>query len=78
MTPLTEKEILFIESKIKKIDANIKLYNRIHFPMKKILRLDLILRYFMIKYRTKKIIKERNELVEILEVMKEVNNANKL
>lgn len=78
MKTLTEKEILFIENKIKKIDANIKFYNKIVFPMKKILRLDLILKYFIFKYRTRKIIKERNELIEMLEVIKEVNNANKL
>ena len=75
---LTEKEILFIESKIKKLDDNLKLYNKIVFPMKKILRLDLVLKYFILKYRTRKIIKERNELIEMLEVIKEVNNANKL
>ena len=75
---LTEKEILFIESKIKKLDDNLKLYNKIVFPMKKILRLDLVLKYFIFKYRTRKIIKERNELIELLEVIKEVNNANKL
>ena len=75
---LTEKEILFIENKIKKLDSNLKLYNKIVFPMEKILRLDLVLKYFIFKYRTRKIIKERNELVELLEVIKEVNNANKL
>ena len=75
---LTEKEILFIESKIKKLDDNLKLYNKIVFPMEKILRLDLVLKYFIFKYRTRKIIKERNELIEMLEVIKEVNNANKL
>ena len=75
---LTEKEILFIESKIKKLDDNLKLYNKIVFPMEKILRLDLVLKYFIFKYRTRKIIKERNELIELLEVIKEVNNANKL
>ena len=75
---LTEKEILFIESKIKKLDDNLKLYNKIVFPMRKILRLDLVLKYFIFKYRTRKIIKERNELIEMLEVIKEVNNANKL
>ena len=75
---LTEKEILFIESKIKKLDDNLKLYNKIVFPMEKILRLDLVLKYFILKYRTRKIIKERNELIELLEVIKEVNNANKL
>ena len=75
---LTEKEILFIESKIKKLDDNLKLYNKIVFPMRKILRLDLVLKYFILKYRTRKIIKERNELIEMLEVIKEVNNANKL
>ena len=75
---LTEKEILFIENKIKKLDHNLKLYNKIVFPMKKILRLDLVLKYFILKYRTRKIIKERNELIEMLEVIKEVNNANKL
>ncbi len=78
MMILTEKEILFIESKIKKLDDNLKLYNKIVFPMKKILRLDLVLKYFILKYRTRKIIKERNELIEMLEVIKEVNNANKL
>ena len=75
---LTEKEILFIENKIKKLDDNLKLYNKIVFPMEKILRLDLVLKYFILKYRTRKIIKERNELIELLEVIKEVNNANKL
>ena len=75
---LTEKEILFIENKIKKLDHNLKLYNKIVFPMEKILRLDLVLKYFILKYRTRKIIKERNELIELLEVIKEVNNANKL
>ncbi len=78
MMILTEKEILFIESKIKKLDDNLKLYNKIVFPMEKILRLDLVLKYFIFKYRTRKIIKERNELIEMLEVIKEVNNANKL
>ena len=78
MMILTEKEILFIENKIKKLDANLKLYNKIVFPMEKILRLDLVLKYFIFKYRTRKIIKERNELIEMLEVIKEVNNANKL
>ena len=78
MMILTEKEILFIENKIKKLDDNLKLYNKIVFPMEKILRLDLVLKYFIFKYRTKKIIKERNELIEMLEVIKEVNNANKL
>ena len=78
MMILTEKEILFIENKIKKLDDNLKLYNKIVFPMKKILRLDLVLKYFILKYRTRKIIKERNELIEMLEVIKEVNNANKL
>ena len=78
MMILTEKEILFIESKIKKLDDNLKLYNKIVFPMEKILRLDLVLKYFIFKYRTRKIIKERNELIELLEVIKEVNNANKL
>ena len=51
MMILTEKEILFIESKIKKLDDNLKLYNKIVFPMKKILRLDLVLKYFILKYR---------------------------
>jgi hypothetical protein len=78
MMILTEKEILFIENKIKKLDDNLKLYNKIVFPMEKILRLDLVLKYFIFKYRTRKIIKERNELIELLEVIKEVNNANKL
>ena len=78
MMILTEKEILFIEKKIKKLDDNLKLYNKIVFPMEKILRLDLVLKYFIFKYRTRKIIKERNELIELLEVIKEVNNANKL
>ena len=78
MMILTEKEILFIENKIKKLDDNLKLYNKIVFPMEKILRLDLVLKYFILKYRTRKIIKERNELIELLEVIKEVNNANKL
>jgi hypothetical protein len=77
MMTLTEKEILFLENKIKKIDTNIKLYNKVIFPMSAILRLDLILRYFIFRYRRKRIIKQRNELVQILEVMKEVNNANK-
>ena len=75
---LTEKEILFIESKIKAIDLDIKLYKKIKFPIYKILRLDLVLKYFIFKYRKFRIIKIRNELVEILKILREINNANKL
>ena len=78
MMTLTEKEILFIESKIKAIDVNIKLYNKIRFPMNAILRLDLVLKYFIFKYRRNRIIKTRNELIEILKIVREINNANKL
>ena len=75
---LTEKEILFIESKIKAIDLDIKLYKKIKFPIYAILRLDLVLKYFIFKYRKLRIIKIRNELVEILKILREINNANKL
>jgi hypothetical protein len=75
---LTEKEILFIESKIKAIDLDIKLYKKIKFPIYAILRLDLVLKYFIFKYRKFRIIKIRNELVEILKILREINNANKL
>ena len=78
MMTLTEKEILFLENKIKAINANIKLYNKIRFPMNAILRLDLVLKYFIFKYRRNRIIKTRNELIEILKIVREINNANKL
>ncbi len=72
-----EKSILFCETKIKKIDSILEETEKLRFSIFFIFRLDLLITFIKVKMMRKRILKNRNRVVKVLNYIKEIQNDNK-
>ena len=72
-----EKGILFCETKIKRIDYILEETGKLRFSIFFIFRLDLLLTFIKVKMMRKRILKNRNRVVKVLNYIKEIQNDNK-
>jgi hypothetical protein len=73
-----EKQILFCEKELEKIDSILKESEHLRFTILLIFRLDLLLFFINVKMMRKRIIKKRDKVIKVIEIIKEMENATRL
>jgi hypothetical protein len=73
-----EKQILFCEKELEKIDSILKESEHLRFTILLIFRLDLLLFFINVKMMRKRIIKKRDKVIKVIEIIKEIENATRL
>jgi hypothetical protein len=73
-----EKQILFCEKELEKIDSILKESEHLRFTILLIFRLDLLLFFINVKMMRKRIIKKRDKVIKVIEFIKEMENATRL